>query len=53
MTTPTKFAQVLGAMQTALQAAVPVSPNVFRARARVVPQQMATAECPSALCRRW
>ena len=40
---PTKFAQVLGAMQSALQAAAPVSPNVFRARARVVPQQMATA----------
>jgi hypothetical protein len=43
MTAPTKFAQVLGAMQAALQAAAPVSPNVFRARARVVPQQMATA----------
>lgn len=43
MTTPTKFAQVLGAMQESLQAAAPVSPNVFRARARVVPQQMATA----------
>lgn len=40
---PTKFAQVLGAMQSSLQAAAPVSPNVFRARARVVPQQMATA----------
>lgn len=39
----TAFAQVLGAMQAALQAAAAVSPNVFRARARVVPQQMATA----------
>lgn len=43
MTAPTAFAQVLGAMQAALRAADPVSPNVFRARARVVPQQMATA----------
>lgn len=43
MTTPTAFASVIGAMQAALQAAPAVSSNVFRARARVVPQQMATA----------
>lgn len=43
MTAPTAFASVIGAMQAALQAAPAVSPNVFRARARVVPQQMATA----------
>lgn len=43
MTTPTAFARAIGAMQAALQASPAVSANVFRARARVVPQQMATA----------
>lgn len=43
MTAPTAFARAIGAMQTALQASPAVSPNVFRARARVVPQQMVTA----------
>lgn len=43
MTAPTAFARAVRAMQESLQAAPAVSPNVFRARARVVPQQMATA----------
>ncbi len=43
MTTRTAFARAVRAMQESLQAAPAVSPNVFRARVRVVPQQMATA----------
>ena len=43
MTTPTAFAQVIAAMQSSLQQAPAVSPNVFRARSRVLPEQMTTA----------
>lgn len=39
----TAFAQVIGAIQAALQQAPAVSAHVFRARARVLPEQMATA----------
>lgn len=39
----TAFAQAAAAMQAALQRAPAISPNVFRARARVVPEQMVTA----------
>lgn len=43
MSQASAFARVIGAMQASLQLDLPVSPNVFRTRTRVVPKQMATA----------
>lgn len=41
--TPTAFAQIVLAMQAALQSAPAVAPHIMRARVRQLPEQMATA----------